>query len=177
MKAFVWFAVPVVAVLAWLSVSPRAATPAATMAYVSALRISAETAEGRAGVARVQALQRERAADVQVKQNAFAASANELGAATPENRSRLQGVLQQRRSEFEQATIRAQADVQAVQRQVSAEMLAKVRSVVGEVVKGREIQVVLNLDTAVVWAAPNLDLTNAVIAKMNASPAAKTPPK
>lgn len=177
MKASVWFAVPVVAVLTWLSVSPRAATPAATMGYVSAQRISAETAEGRAGVARVQAMQRERGADVQAKQNAFAASANELGAATPENRPRLQGVLQQRRSEFEQATIRAQADVQAVQRQVSADMLARVRSVVGEVVKGREIQVVLNLDTAVVWAAPNLDLTSAVIAKMNASPAAKTPPK
>ena len=176
MKAVVWFVVPVVAVLTWLSVSPRAAAPAATMAYVSAQRISSETPEGKASVAKVQEMQRDRTADVRAKQDAFAAAAKELAAATPENRARLQAALQQRRTEFDQSVARAQADVQALQRQVSADLLAKVRGVVGEVVKGRDIQVVLNLDTAIVWAAPSLDLTDAVIARMKAAPAA-TPPK
>jgi Skp family chaperone for outer membrane proteins len=56
-------------------------------------------------------------------------------------------------------------------------VLVRVRSVVGEVVKGRHIQLVLNLENAVVWAAPSLDLTDAVIERMNASPAAQGPPK
>ena len=175
--AFVWFVVPVVLVMTWLSVIPRAAAPAGTIAYVSAQRIAAETPEGRANLARVQALQRERTADVRAKQEAFAAAAKELEAAQPDNRARLQTALQQRRTEFEQAVGRAQADVQALQRQVNADLLARVRGVVLEVVKGRDIQVVLNLDTAIVWAAPSLDLTDPVIARMNATPAAPSPPK
>ena len=176
--ASIWLGIPVIAVVTSLGAVPqRAAPPADKVAYVSAQRISAESAEGKAGVARVQALQKERGADVREKQQALETTRSQLALAQPDGRARLQALEQQQRTEFERAVARAQADIQGLQRQVSADVLTRVRGVVGEVVKGRDIQVVLNLETAVVWAAPSLDLTDAVIARMNASPAAQAPPK
>ena len=172
MNASVWLAVPVLPLLAWVGLNQQRPAPAAgPLAYVSAQRISAETTEGKAGLARVQALQRERTADVRTKQQALETTRRQLTTAQADARTRLQTQEQQQRSELELAIARAQADIQSTQRQVSADLLAKVRTVVGEVVKGRDTQVVLNLETAVVWAAPRLDLTDAVIAHMNATPA------
>ena len=48
------------------------------------------------------------------------------------------------------------------------------KTVVEELVKGQNIQVVLN-DTTVIWAAPDTDLTAAVIERLNAQPAPATP--
>ena len=39
--------------------------------------------------------------------------------------------------------------------------------------KDRQIQVVLNSEQSIIWAAPSLDLSDAVIARMNAAPAAR----
>lgn len=174
-----WLAIPVLPAVTWLGMTPqqRPATPAVTVAYVSAQRISNETAEGRAGLARVQALQRERSDDVRLKQQALEGTRRQLPLAQADAKPRLQAQEQQQRSELERAVSRGQADIQALQRQVSADLLTRVKGVIGEVVKGRGIQVVLNLETAVVWGAPSLDLTDAVIARMNAGAAAQTPPK
>jgi Skp family chaperone for outer membrane proteins len=163
-----WFALPI-AVIAWLAFqipSSGAATPA--IAYVSATRIMNETAEGRASLERVALLKRQRSADLLEKQQAFDAARKDLSTAKPEDRARLLGVEEQRRGEFQQTASKAEADIKSLQNQESIEVIAKVRGVVPDIVKGRDIQMVLNLETAVVWAAPSLDLTNEVIRRMNA---------
>ena len=176
--ALIWFAIPLVPALTSLGLAPqRQGVPAGTVAYISAQRITAETPEGKASVARMQALQRERGDDLRQKQQAIETTRSQLAMAQADGRARLQAQEQQQRSDLERAVARMQADLQALQRQTSADVLARVRGVVGEIVKGRDIQVVLNLETAVMWAAPSLDLTDAVIARMNAVPAEKTPPK
>lgn len=167
------FAISIAPAVAWLGLAPqRQAMPAGAIAYISAQRISNETAEGKAGVAKVQELQRERGEEVRKLQQALEATRAQIRLAQADSRPRLQAQEQQQRSELERAVVRAQADIQALQRQVSSDVLARVRGVVGETVKGRDIKVVLNLETSVVWADPSLDVTDAVIARMNASPGA-----
>lgn len=150
--------------------------PATPVAYVSSQRISNETAEGKAGVARMQALQRERATEVRDKQQALETTRRELAAAQGDDRVRLQAQEQQQRGEFERAVAQAQTELQGLQRKISAELTPKVKAVVAETVKGTGIQVVLSGESSVVWAADGLDLTSQVIEKMNAQAAAPPAP-
>ena len=145
------------------------------VAYVSSQRISSETADGKAGVARIQTLQRERTADVRTKQQALETTRRQLAAAQGDERVRLEALEQQQRTEFERAVAQAQTDIQAMQRQVSNELIPKVRTAVAEVVKATGVQVVLNGDTSVVWAIPGLDLTTKVIEHLNAPSPAQPP--
>jgi Skp family chaperone for outer membrane proteins len=158
--------------LAVSPVSPRAAVAAGPVATVSAQRIALESTVGKASRARVQALQQERADDVRTKQQALEAIRRQLAqAGDASQRPSLQAQEQTQRAELERAAVKAQMDVQALDRQINAELLGKVRQAVGDVIKGRNIQVVLNADSAVIWAAPDLDLTADVIQRLN-SPAA-----
>lgn len=174
MRAVLAFlALPVVPVLAF-SLLPQRESPAPSIAFVSAQRISAETVEGKAGVARVQALQRERTADLRTKQQALEETRRELARTTIDaaERVKLQAQEQSQRTELERAAARAQLDLQALQRDINQELRGKVVGVLEEVAKEKRVQVVLNAETAVVWAAPELDLTAEVIARMSAAPAA-----
>ena len=146
----------------------RPAQAIGPVAYVSSQRISSETADGKAGIARLQALQRERTADARTKQQALEATRRQLAAAEGDERVRLQGLEQQQRTEFERAVAQAQTDIQALQRQISSELSPKLKAAVAEVVKATAVQVVLNADTSVVWAVPGLDLTPKVIEHLNA---------
>jgi outer membrane protein len=173
----VCLAMTVLGALAVGLAQPPPAQATGPVAYVSSQRISAETAMGKAGIARIQTMQRERTTDVRTKQQTLEATRRQLAAAQGDERVRLQAQEQQQRTEFERAVAQAQTDIQALQRQVLGELSPKVKSAVEEVVKSTGIQVVLSSDVAVVWAAPGLDLTSRVIEHLNASspPAGKVP--
>lgn len=176
MKTFpVWLAMSVLPALA-VSLSRQGPVPASgPVAFVISQRIANETAEGKAGLARLQTLQRERRADAQTKQQTLEATRKQLAAAQGDERVRLQAREQQQRAEFERAVAQSQADVQALQRQISVELTPKVKAAVEQVVKSTGVQVVMSGDNTVVWAAPGLDLTARVIEQMNAS--APRPPE
>ena len=78
----------------------------------------------------------------------------------------------QQRTDLERATAQAQTEMQNLTRQVQAEFQGRVRGVLAEIVKGQNVQMVLNGDAAVVWSAPGLDLTNAVIERLDGQTAA-----
>jgi Skp family chaperone for outer membrane proteins len=146
--------------------------PVPSVAYVSPQRILAESTEGKNQVAKFQALQQQKATDLRVKQQALEGTRQQLAQATDAaSRAQLQQNEQQQRTELERATGQAQAEMQALQRQAQNELNAKVKPVVEEVAKAQNIQLVLSSDVAVVWASPSLDLTAAVIGRMNAPPA------
>lgn len=172
-----WLAVAVAPAIALGVAQQRVTPPSGPVAYVSSQRIASETAEGKAGVARLQAMQRERAADVRAKQQALEATRRQLQSAADEAaRTRLQAQEQQQRTEFEQAVAKAQTDMQSQQRQISTELAAKVNKILAEELKGSAVQMVVSGDTVVVWTAPGLDLTALVIEKLNAqAPAPRTP--
>ena len=66
-----------------------------------------------------------------------------------------------------------QTDIQTLQRQMQAEIQTRVRAAADQVGREQNLQLILNGDTAVVWAAPGLDVTAAVIDRVNAT---VTPP-
>ncbi|MBK5296216.1 MAG: OmpH family outer membrane protein [Vicinamibacteria bacterium] len=173
----VWLAVTVLGAIAVGLAQPRAVTAPGPVAYVSSQRISNETADGKAGVARLQTLQRERAADVRTRQQALETTRQQMTLAKDDAaRVRLRAQEQQQRTELERTAAQSQADFLSLQRQVSAEVATKVKAAVQEVVKGTEVHLVLNGESSVVWAAPGLDLTSAVIERMNAQPSAPRTP-
>ena len=61
----------------------RTAPPGGPVAFVVSQRISNETSEGKAGIARMQALQRERTAEARTKQEALQATRRQIARASP----------------------------------------------------------------------------------------------
>jgi Skp family chaperone for outer membrane proteins len=150
--------------------------PDARIAFVSVQRISTESVPGKAAVSRVQTLQQQRATDVRNKQGSIAALQQQLDrATTSEERAKLSAQVATERTELERMVAQAQADIQNLQREVNNEIRPKVVAVLNELLKGTKIEVVTNSDTTLVWAATGLDLTNAVIARLNATASVTAP--
>jgi Skp family chaperone for outer membrane proteins len=150
---------------------PHAAT---TVAYVSAQRIFAESTDGKVEVARMQKMQLQKATELRTRQQTLDTLRQQLSKATEgAARAELQQQELQQRTDLEKATMQAQAELQALQRQVQADILSRVKPVIEGLVKGQNVQLVLNADSSVVWAAPGSDLTSAVIERMNSKTMAK----
>ena len=153
--------------------SPRVTGP---IVFVSAQRIFAESSDGKAQVARVQALQQQRATELRTRQQTLDATRQQLAQAVDvAARAQLQQQELQQRTDFERATAQAQTDLQNLQRQVQAELQGRVKSALDDVTKGQNIQLVLNADSSVVWSAPGTDLTNAVVERLNSRSATVAP--
>jgi Skp family chaperone for outer membrane proteins len=143
----------------------------ATVVYVSSQRLSNETTMGKAGLSRMQALQREKTEDLRVRQQTLEETRRALAqASNPAERSRLQVQEQQQQADFARAQAQAQTDLQSLQREIQAELRPAVQAVLAELLKGTNVEVVLPLETAVVWGAPGRDVTSAVIERLNKTP-------
>jgi Skp family chaperone for outer membrane proteins len=143
----------------------------ATVVYVSSQRLSTETTMGKDGLGRIQALQRERTEALRVRQQTLDETRRSLAQATdPAQRSRLQVQEQQQQADFARAQAQAQTDLQALQREIQAELRPAVQAALADLLKGTNVEVVLPLETAIVWAAPGRDVTSAVIERLNKAP-------
>ena len=161
------------------SLGPIAQAPApqakAAIAYVSAQRIFAESVEGKAQLAKVQAMQQERAADLRSRQQTLEATRQQLAQADGAARVHLQQQELQQQTDLARATAQAQADLQTLQRQAQADVQGRVKTILDDVAKSQNIQLVLNGDTSVVWSAPGTDLTGAVVERLNSNAATAAP--
>ncbi len=175
------FAAASIAVLATVfSMTARGQAPAARGAsqigYISAQRITTESTEGKAGIARLQALQQQRTAELRTKQQTLDGTRQQLAQSNDaESRGRLQEQELQQRTDLERATAQAQTELQTLQREVQIALQARLKSVLDETLKDQNIQVILNGDTSVVWAAPGVDMTAAVVERLNATAAPPAP--
>jgi Skp family chaperone for outer membrane proteins len=149
-----------------------AAIPAdATVVYVSSQRLSSETTLGKDGLTRIQALQREKTEDLRARQQTLEDTRRALSQATDAaERGRLEVQAQQQQSDFTRAQAQATSDLQGLQREIQAALRPAVQAVLAELLKGTSVEVVLPLETAVVWAAPGRDVTSAVIERLNKTP-------
>jgi Skp family chaperone for outer membrane proteins len=151
-----------------LNVSGQA--PAATpVGYVSTQKVLADSNEGKAAVARLQAVQQQKANELRPKQQALEATRRQLLETTDQAaRTQLSQTEQQQRTEFERLSAQATTDVQALQRQMQAELQLRVRGIIEEIAKSKNVQMVVNADTTVIWSDSRLDLTPALIERLNA---------
>ena len=151
--------------------------PGATVAYVSGSRLSVESAPGKEGQARVRTLQQQRATELRTRQQTLEATRQKLALMTEDaERVPLQQQELVQRGDLERATAQAQADIQALQREINTELQAKVKAELDELLKGTSIQVVVQFETSIIWSVPGLDMTTAVIQRLNRR-AAATPAK
>ena len=145
-----------------------ARTPSAVV-YVNTNRVLAESTQGRTQLTRLQTLQQQKSTELRTKQQALEATRTKLAqAADAAARAPLALQEQQERQDFERSTQQAQVDLQALQREVNAEIQSRLRGALDEIMKSQTYQLVLNADTTVLWASPELDLTAAVIQRLNA---------
>jgi outer membrane protein len=144
--------------------------PPTPVGYVSTQRVLAESNEGKAAVSRIQALQQQKTGELRPKQQALETTRRQLASATDAAaRTQLLQVEQQQRTDLERDAAQAQTDVQALQRQMQSELQVRVRALIEEIAKTKNVQLVLNGDTTVVWSTPGLDLTPDLVRQLNAT--------
>lgn len=153
--------------LAVVGQAQTAKTPSA-VAYVSGQRILAETAHGRSQTGRLQTLQRRHAEELRAKQETLEGTRKQLaGSPDPAARVSLQQKELEQRTDLERTAQQLQRDFAALQREVNAEVQRRVKVTLDELMATQSYQMVMNAETSVVWANPELDLTTAVVGRMN----------
>ena len=162
----------VTALTAWagLALGAERQTPprSSGIRYVSQQRILAESVDARAEFARLQQFQQQKTSEVRTLQQELDATRRELAQARePAVVAELQSKEARQRAEAERASAQAQTDVQALQRQIQSALQSRLKTVLDELLRGQDVQIVLSGESAVVWAAPGADLTSAVIERMN----------
>jgi Skp family chaperone for outer membrane proteins len=145
-----------------------ARTPSA-VAYVSASRVLSESTAGRTEGARIQNMQQQRTGELRAKQQALETTRQQLATtADSAARTALQQTELQQRTDLEKATSQFQLDLQALQRELNADLMRRVKTALDDLMKTQNYQLILNSDTSVMWSTTELDLTAAVVGKMNA---------
>jgi Skp family chaperone for outer membrane proteins len=144
--------------------------------YISPQRILAESAAGKANVARFQSAQQEKTNQLRALQQTLEATRQKLARAPIAGRPELQRQEQLQRTDLERANAQAQADLQALQRQLNADLQVKLRPHVDDLAGAKKLRLILNEDTSIMWAAPGMDLTASLIERLDGKTAA-APPK
>jgi Skp family chaperone for outer membrane proteins len=143
-------------------------TASSPVALVSTQRILTESAEGKAGIARLQAFQQKTTADLRTQQQKIEQIHQQMLSANASEKTALQTSEQQQRAELERMTAHAQSDFQAVQRELNSDLMLKVRGILNDLLRDQpNVQVVLSSEAVLVWSRSNLDLTDKVLAKLN----------
>jgi outer membrane protein len=156
-------------------------TPASAIAYISVQRILTESTPGKAATKQLEDLGRAKTQEIAAKQKALEATrlqlANAGGIFSESTRTKLKAQESQQQSELQKLTQDSQNELQNLQRQLQADLRREFSGIVTEVAGARGIQIVLNGDNALVWAAPGTtDLTTQVLERLNTTaqkPAAK----
>jgi Skp family chaperone for outer membrane proteins len=126
------------------------------VATISLQRIVAESADGRAANEQLQALAKKMSGDLAAKQKEFQQ--------TPPNTG------ENRQAELQRLAQQSQTEYANTQRELQTALRTKMNPLVASVAAAHGVDLVLNSDVAVVWAAPALDVTNDVLARLNGTP-------
>jgi len=65
-------------------------------------------------------------------------------------------------------TAKAQSDFQSAQQRLQNEVRAQLSPILADIANRYGVEIVMNSDTAVAWAAPGTDATNEVLQRLNA---------
>ena len=171
--------VPIVLVVALLSVAAAQQDPSfgtRPVGYVSMQQVLSDATEAKAAAEQLKSTQQQKAGELRAMQQALAETRRQLGEpAALFQGKRLREQEERQRTELEQAAAQAQLDIQTQQAQVQRVLRTRLNSVLGELARRHGLEIVLNQDTAILWAAPGLNLTSAVIDRLNATAPAAPP--
>jgi outer membrane protein len=169
MKTFVRFFIFVGAVLVPLSAVAQESI--VRLGGLSPQRAFAGSAEGKAGMARLAALEEKHTREIAAKNKELQSreqALQETGAVLSEQaRTQQSRELEKFRVDVQRFIQEAQADLLGAQRDIESAFVVRLRPVVEQVAKARGLQLVVNLDTdAVVWADSAVDITGEVVKQL-----------
>ena len=173
-----------------LGVAPRAAFAQAPpppfpegqrFAVINIQRIAAESTEGKASTAKVQALNQKRIGDLNEINKKLQADQQKLqsqGAILNEAaQDELKRGIDKEQKELQRMQQDAQEEVQQLQQDLQSAFQAKLLPIIQQVVAERKITILFSqADAGIVFADPGLDLTADVIKRFDAAPAATAVP-
>ena len=154
----------------------------AKVAYINPPLIFQQSTEGKAAVARVQAV-------VQKKQTEGAAKAKQLqdnqaklqssGSVMNEAaRTQLEKEIERQQREGERFQQDAQAEINEIQQEVNNEFMKKVQPIIDQIAVEKGLHFVFNAPEAgLAWAAPGLDISGDVIKKLDSTAKPAAAPK
>jgi outer membrane protein len=156
----------------------------AKIAYINPAVIFQTSTEGKAGLARVQALIQKKQKEGEDKAKLLQGNQQKLqtsgGAMNDAARTQLEKEIERQQKEGERFQQDAQAEVNELQQEVQNEFFKKVQPVIDAVASEKGLHMVFNTaDAGLAWAAPGLDLTSEVVKRLDtgAKPAAAAAPK
>jgi Skp family chaperone for outer membrane proteins len=149
---------------------PRTAAP--TAVHVSIQRIWAQSEVGKRANQQLEAIRQERGREIAAKQKELEDVVRQLGkpGLAAAERERLRQDETGRRAELPQLSQQAQTTFQTTQAKLLKDMLGQLTPILADIAKRYGVEVVLNSDTAVAWAAPGTDATDEVLRRLNAAP-------
>jgi Skp family chaperone for outer membrane proteins len=144
-----------------------------SLACVSPQRVFAESPDGKAAIARMSALQSEKARaiddknkDLQAQEQALQQSSSLL---SDDARNQRSNAIEKFRIDVQRFIQDAQTELTGVQRDLETAFLAKLQPAIQKVAKDRGFQLVFNLDAdQILWADPSLDITPDVVKQLAA---------
>lgn len=166
-----------------LPAQPPAPFPqGAKVAYINPQLIFQQSAEGKAAIARVQALVQKKQTEGQTKakqlqdnQTKLQSSGSVMNEAA---RGQLEKEIERQQREGERFQQDAQAEINEIQQEVNNEFGKKLQPIIEQIATEKGLHFVFNAaDAGLAWVAPGLDISADVIKKLDASakPAATTP--
>jgi len=166
-----------------LPAQPPAPFPqGAKVAYINPQLIFQQSAEGKAAIARVQALVQKKQTEGQTKakqlqdnQTKLQSSGSVMNEAA---RSQLEKEIERQQREGERFQQDAQAEINEIQQEVNNEFGKKLQPIIEQIATEKGLHFVFNAaDAGFAWVAPGLDISADVIKKLDASKPAATTPK
>lgn len=138
------------------------------IAFISVNRLVSQSPDVQTEVGKVRATQKEMFTTLRAKQQALEQTRRALAAATGAERARLQAQEKEQAADLQKTTAQAQADLQASQREAMVALQAHLKPVLDDIGKREGLDAVLNGDVAIFWGSARLDITSAVLERLNA---------
>jgi outer membrane protein len=149
------------------------------IAFFSPQRAFSESDAGKAGLARLQALDEKRGREIEARttelrkrEEGLRAS---LGMLSADGRLQQTRELEKFRLDVDRFIEDAQAEFLSVRREIESAFLVKVRPIIEQLAKDQQLDIILNADAQMVlWADMSVDITGEVIKQL--APAASPKP-
>ncbi len=152
----------------------------ARFAYINIQRIAAESAEGKASTARLEALRQKKASELNERNKALEANQNKLRSSvmSADAQAQVQKDIDKQQVDIQRLTQDAQAELQDLQNELQVEFQRKLGPIIQQVATEKSLLVLFSqADSGMVWADPGLDVTADVIRRFDAAAAAAAKPK
>jgi outer membrane protein len=159
--------------------APRPFPEGAKIAYVDLQRIAQNSAEGKAAATKIQALQKQKLGEIQEKNKQVEDLKKKLEQGgtvlSDQARTQIEKDIDRTARELQFMQQNAQADAEALERELNTEFQRKLNPVVDQIAKEKGLHMVFSVrDSPVVWVETGLDLSEEVIKRLDT--AAKAAP-